>query len=315
MSVDAYIVRHHEYNNIVNIISDCHNSFLTDRKPQTLRLEGVSGVGKSTLLKAYRDRHPRYDTDEKTIVPVLYVCLPSKPSESAIYSSMLNCLGDPFASTGRPTDLRMRLIKLINGCEVQILIIDEIHHLLDRGKLKTHTAHADALKMLIEDIERPVILSGAPRSSELFRINTQLRGRFKPVETLSPFSIFNDAKTNDFKKLVRALMRGSGFSNILFFENADHLRRLFYATDGVLRNIADTLAQAYEISSRQSSTEISMHCLHEVFQRWTNHRTKGTRKINPNPFEQNFSPRRLTLPGELYEPSELDGDNHGWSAE
>lgn len=313
MNSHEYIVQHHEYESIMATISKCHNSFIAEEKPQNLRLEGVSGVGKSTLLSAYRDSYPRYDTDGKTIVPILYICLPSRPSENAIYSSMLDCLGDPFAFQGRTNDLRMRLIKLINGCEVQMLIIDEIHHLLDRGRLKTHMAHADALKMLMEDLRRPVILSGAPRSFELFRLNTQLRGRFKSVRTLMPFSICGETKEEMFKKLVRTLMKGEGFTNPRFFEEADHLQRLFYATDGILRNLVDLLAAAYDIAFLHSSTEVSMPYLSEVFQTWIRSTESGKKNVNPNPFGKNFIPRRLTLRGELYELSELDGDNHGWN--
>lgn len=313
MKIDNCVVQHDEYNLVTSMITDCHQSYLDGDTPRNLRVEGVSGVGKSTVLKEYAARHGRYDTDEGTIVPVLYVALPSRPSEMAIYTSMLHALGDPFAYRGRTPERRLRLVKLINGCKVETLLIDEIHHLLDRGKLKTHTANADALKMLIEDLERPVVLAGAPRCFELFRINTQLRGRFKTVKHISPFSVATEENAAKLKKLARTLVKEAGFNNANFFDDDENLHRLFYATDGILRNLAELLGNAYRISERQRSTELAMPYLHDAFQLWVGGAGNKNESINPNPFKKIFSPRRLILPNELYEPSALDGDNHQWS--
>lgn len=196
---------------------------------------------------------------------------------------------------------------------MELLILDEVQHFLDRGKLKTHTANADSLKSLIDAIECPVILAGAPRCKELFRLNTQLRGRFKSNEALVPFSIFSDESKSSYKKLMKAMLRNSVFSNIDFFDDEMKLKRFFYATDGVLRNIADLICLADELAQQEKVVTLSLRLLQLAFQSWICVDLKFKKNVNPNPFDSEFSERRLTLPGELYEPSDFDGDNHGWS--
>lgn len=312
MSVEAYIIQHPQYKDGFDLIKSCHEAFKKGRKPKNLRIVGVSGVGKTTLLEAYRDLHSPSMIEDRSIITVLYVALPSKPIESAICSEILYALGDPFPYVGKGTEMRHRIIELFKKCRVELLILDEIQHFLDRGKLKTHTAHADSLKVLMDALDCSVILAGAPRSIELFKINTQLRGRFKKITAFLPFSTFTENSTLSFKKLMRAMLGNSVFENTNFFDDDESLQRFFYATDGVLRNISDLIVIAEDIAEKEKSQVLSMRILHASFRSWIGVMSRFSKGVNPNPFSEKFEKRRLTLPGELYEPSDLDGDNHGW---
>ncbi|MBC3932609.1 TniB family NTP-binding protein [Undibacterium curvum] len=312
MSIDQQLVKHTNYAIIADCVEQSHQSYRSNGKPKNLLIIGVSGVGKSTLLKAYRSRYPRYDTEVKTVIPILYICLPSKPTESAMYSEILCALGDPFPFRGKVPELRHRVIHLIKNCNVELLIVDEIQHFLDRGKLKTHMSNADALKSLIDAIEIPVIFSGAPRSKELFRINTQLRGRFKTAKALMPFSIFIEESRMSFQKLVKALLKNSIFKNNDFFDEAHHLKRLFYATDGILRNTVDLFCETEILAEKENENTLTFRFLQSAFQNWILNESRFKKSQHPNPFSKDFEERRLTQPGEIYEPSDLDGDNHGW---
>jgi len=312
MSIDKLLVKHTNYSIIFDYVEQSHQSYKRGEKPKNLLIVGVSGVGKSTLLKTYRTKNLRYDVSEKTVIPVLYISLPSKPTESAMYSEILCELGDPFPFRGKTRELRHRVIHLIKKCCVEMLIVDEIQHFLDRGKLKTHFSNADALKSLIDAIEIPVIFSGAPRSKELFRINTQLRGRFKTTKALMPFSIFTEESVTSFKKLVKALLKNSVFKNSDFFDGDQNLKRLFYATDGILRNTVDLLYETEKLAEKDNGDSLSFRLLFTAFQNWILTDSRLKKNQHPNPFSKTFEERRLTQSGEIYEPSDLDGDNHGW---
>lgn len=312
MSIDSNLIKHASYKIALEAIELCHESHRRGIKPKNLLILGVSGVGKSTLLKTYRDRYDRYDLDELTIVPVLYICLPSSPVDSAIYGELLSVLGDAFPFKGKVSDQRSRIIKLCKKCRVELLIIDEVHHFLDRGRLRTHVKSADTFKVLIEAIELPIVLAGAPRSHELFRTNNQIRGRFKTKKSLPPFSIFTDQSKSTFKNLMKAMLRNSTFKNIDFFADEQKLIRLFYATDGVLRNVADLMCLAEEAAQKEKTSVLSFRLLQTSFESWILSDLRFKNEIHPNPFAKGFSERRLTLPNEMYEPTELDGDNHGW---
>ncbi len=308
MILDNHIIRHTDFERIYERVSYCHHSKKSGLKPRNLKLFGVSGVGKSFLLKFYTSCHLRFDAEDRTIIPVLYIVVPSKPSESALYEEILTALGDPFPSTGNLRVKKRKIITLFKNCKVELLILDEIQHYLDRGKLATHAAAADSLKVLIDQLEISTVFAGAPRAIELFRVNTQLRSRFKTTARLAPFSIFHPEKTNLFRKLAKALMKQTNFSNVTFFDQAEHLERLFYATDGILRNVADLLGDAAEIGKRSGENTISFPLLAQIYGTWL----AGNKHSSANPFSGTIERRRLTLKNEPFEPSALDGDNHSW---
>jgi hypothetical protein len=308
MTLDDHIIRHPDFENIIAQIVDCHESKKNGRKAKNLKIMGVSGVGKTSLLKSYVSCHPRYDDFDRTIIPVLYVVVPSRPSESALYAAILLALGDPFPSKGKLAEQKYRIFTFLEKCRVELIILDEIQHFLDRGKLATHAAVADCLKVLVETSNIPTIFSGAPRGLVLFKVNTQLRGRFKTTAVLSPFSTFTPKKLSRFSKLVKALMKNTDFENVDFFDNPDFLNRLFYATDGILRNVADLLGDAAENTKKANIFSLSIPILERIFDTWL----AGEKYRSINPFRKSAEPRRLTMKGEPFEPSELDGDNHGW---
>lgn len=308
MTLDDYIIKHPNFRKITDQIVYCHESKKNGLKPRTLKILGVSGVGKSSLLKSYESSHPRYEDTDRTVIPVLYVVVPSRPSESALYAEILSALGDPFPSKGKLAEQKYRIWTLLEKCRVELLILDEIQHFLDRGRLATHAGVADALKVLVEKSNIPTIFSGAPRSLVLFRVNTQLRSRFKTTATLSPFSILTPDKLKCFKNLVKALMKKTDFENIKFFDNVNSLARLFYATDGILRNVVDLLGDAAELGKKTAESTLSFPLLARVYGSWL----AGEQYQSRNPFLNPFEPRRLTMKGEPFEASDLDGDNHSW---
>jgi len=278
----------------------CHQS-IRKKNRRYLRLLGVSGVGKSFLAKKYKEAHPNYIAGDATVVPIVHFSIPSSPSKKQMYQAFLRGLG-VTSTAGSAEELRERAERLCRACKVELILIDEIHHFIDRGSARTYATAADALKELIESINLPVVLIGAPRAEIIFLHNSQLRSRVTSTFWLLPF------KSTDISQLmgfVYALTSDLPESTRQWIASQDVATRIFFATDGIHRNIVRLIAEfEEEIANGEKD---NMATLSKVFREhfWPNPSPKC------NPFRKDFEPRRLSMTGEPYEPSPLDGDNHG----
>jgi hypothetical protein len=277
----------------------CHHSRFK-LKPLHLRLLGVSGVGKSFLAERYKEAHPNYDEGEATIVPVVHFAIPSTPSKKQMYQAFIKGFGAQ-STTGTAEDLKLRAQTLCNACKSEIILIDEVHHFIDRGGARTFTAAGDALKELIDAIKRPVVLIGAPRSKTLFHHNIQLRSRVMSTHRMRPFSRadlgelmgFLYALTSDLPEPVRR-----------WVASQEVAVRIFFATDGIHRNVTTLVAGIQE--ELAGSTTVNFALLSRVFKEFLWAEPSPGR----DPFAKDAPQRRLVDTGEPYEPSPLDGDNH-----
>jgi hypothetical protein len=79
--------------------------------------------------------------------------------------------------------------------------------------------------------------------------------------------------------------------------------RIFFATDGIHRNIAGLLKLISKSSANNVAPDFA--CLKKVFERkWS------PSDATLNPFHERFPMRRLNLLGEPFMPTYLDGDDH-----
>lgn len=282
-------------------LKECHNDSGVDGNPLSMRLLGVSGVGKSFLLQTYRDAHPRRHGDEVTTVPLLYLSIPSAPNKKSIYRAFLEGLG---THSGALTTDRMQwqVRQLCRECAVEMVLIDEVHHFIDRGAAHSYASAADALKEMIDLLRLPVVFAGAPRSSILFDHNSQLRSRVMSSHYLKPFDI--ETQLDALMGFIYALASELPEEQREWLASAEVASRIFYATDGVHRIVATLLKLSAKLSER--SGHIDYSSVAELY------RTRFWSPPEPklNPFHADFPLRRLNKPSEPFQPTYLDGDNH-----
>lgn len=281
-------------------LTECHKDAGVDNNPLNMRLLGVSGVGKTFLLKEYREAFPPVVDEELTTVPVLYISIPSAPTRKSIYAAFLRGLGvDP--GSGTTESYQRRVLTLCQECAVEIVFVDEIHHFIDRGKAHSYAAAADALKELLDLISRPFILSGAPRSLILFDHNSQLRSRVMVTLRLRPFDLTDLSALMGY---LYALTDALPIAQRQWIVTPEVSTRIFYATDGIHRNIATWVKLMVNRARAQAHMDYAQ--LADIFRTyiWT------PTSASHNPFDKNFVMRRLSQYGEPFQPTYLDGDNH-----
>lgn len=285
-------------------IQQCHLSHRTQETPLSTKLLGVSGVGKTYLLSEYKAEHPPRNVGEITVLPVLHIAVPSAPTKRGIYKAVLAAMGveDP---RGSADDLRHRVSVLANNCKVELLMVDEVQHFIDRGSAKTYASAADALKELLDLLMLPVIFAGAPRSQILFDHNSQLRSRVMSTLQLRPFT--PDEDFDQLRGYLYAVADNFSQDQRIFLASKQIALRIFYATDGIHRTINMLLQLVFFELQKEKNSHLDIQMLAKVFEM---HFGSADAKGASNPFTQDFPMRRLNEPGELHQPTVLDGDNH-----
>lgn len=271
-----------------------------NEEAEHLMLVGESGVGKSTLLAKYAAEHPPIEHEEFTEVPVLYVALGPSPTPKTLAHTLLRVLGDPKWSTGREVELTARLVFLIKQCHVQLVIIDEANHLIDKGGEKTlHTA-ADWIKRLVDATRVSFVLAGVPRITRLLDTNDQLRERFREVVEINRLSVAGDSAKLEFRNVLATFKKFLQDLPAIDI-SGEVLTCLFaFATDGRLRDIQRLLVRAVELAYEHPDPRLTDKVLAQSFRTVIYPGSPDER----NPFHKRFNNMPLVNGNEPFSPVE-----------
>jgi hypothetical protein len=166
------------------------------------------------------------------VVPVLFAQIPSPATMKAMASHLLEALGDPMPLRGTLDGMTQRLVKLIAACQVELIILDEFQHFIDREKnFKVLQTVSDWLKNLINSTRVPIVLVGMPESVKVLTENDQLARRFMAKERLSPFEWRNDAK-EEFIRFLEEVSKQLPLAERPTIYSVDTAQRIFWATEG-----------------------------------------------------------------------------------
>lgn len=225
-------IRYPRWNRIYDKIEDCRVLSRNAAEPRCLLIVGRSGVGKTTLIQQYLAKHPPRETAMGRIVPVLFTQIPAPATIKAMASHLLDALGDPMPQKGTLDGMTQRLIRLIAACQVELIILDEFQHFIDREKnFKVLQTVADWLKNLINAAKVPIVLVGMPECVKVLTENDQLARRFMAKERLSPFEWKNDAK-EEFIRFLEEVSKKLPLAERPMIYSVDAAQRMYWATDG-----------------------------------------------------------------------------------
>ncbi|WP_425218883.1 TniB family NTP-binding protein [Ralstonia solanacearum] len=289
------------FHHVKTIFSELERRFrydCTDEEAEHLLIVGEAGVGKSTLLRRFRDLHPPVVRDEYTEVPVLYVALDSACSIKKLARALLLELGSKYWDKGDESQLTYQLICLLRGCRVRLVILDEVNHLVDKGGEKTHHNIADWIKRLSDATHLPFVLAGIPRAERLLDTNDQLRSRFRQVISIQPFSMEDKDRESEFRSVLLSFQRLLGEIPSVDLSHRTIARAFVFATGGRLREIRKLLIRAVELAFERPSPQLTAADLSRAFETVIYRDAADAR----NPFSKRFSGTPLTRPGEPFAP-------------
>ncbi|MBC7905600.1 MAG: TniB family NTP-binding protein [Rhodospirillaceae bacterium] len=282
--VEAIFIRHPRIREVEDRMEKFRMWSKEAQEPYCLLVLGPSGVGKSTLIADYRARHPRTVTADRTIVPVLTATIPVPATMKTMATELLGALGDPAAEKGTLHQKTWRLFRLLKSCAVELIILDEFQHFIDRDSDKVLRSVADWLKVLIDTARIPVVLTGLHYSRAVLDSNEQLHRRFGTHEALEPFRW--DAGGHDsFRRFLGHLDQLLPFPERSGLAGDDMAPRLFAASQGLIASVMKVVRKAAHVAIEANAPCLSLDFLARSYADGILPGGEGA----PNPFTTSWS--------------------------
>ncbi|MCD9186338.1 MAG: TniB family NTP-binding protein [Pyrinomonadaceae bacterium] len=289
--IEKLFIMHPSFERCFNTIKECHEHSKLSVEPLCALITGEPGVGKTTLCEKYEKMYPRVELEEKTKVPVLVARIPVPATPKNMVTALLSALGDPLADKGTTYSKTLRLFNLLRQCQVEIIIIDEFHHVIDGDSDKVLYTVSDWLKQLINEAKLPIILVGLPHSIKILEANPQLKRRFAMREELSNFKWVKgkgskrddnheetdtDEETastpetesdNDFKAFLKILDETLPLADNSHLAGAPIAYRIWKATSGNVNRTMKLVRYAAKSALKSSEEKVTNELLKRAYER------------------------------------------------
>lgn len=151
-------------------------------RPQNLLIIGPSNNGKTMIAKKFSRAHPPSLSADKEHenIPVLMIQMPAGATIARIYTALLLALGSPVGLYNNRNHFRETLtLQLMRSVGVRILIIDELHNLLD-ANVQRQREILNFIRFLGNELCIPIVGMGIRDAYLAIRNDDQLENRFHP---------------------------------------------------------------------------------------------------------------------------------------
>jgi DNA transposition AAA+ family ATPase len=147
---------------------------------QSCRVVGESRTGKTVACNSYRLRHkPIQEVGKPPIVPVVYIQIPQECGAKDLFKAIIEHLKYQMTK-GTVAEIRDRMFRVLKGCQVEMLIIDEA----DRLKPKTFAEVRD----IFDKLDIAVVLVGTDRLDAVIKRDEQVFNRFRACHRFGKLS-------------------------------------------------------------------------------------------------------------------------------
>lgn len=236
-------------NELLDKLEDLINHPPQARMPNMLII-GDTNNGKTMLVNRFREKHPPQENfgGEAAIIPVLYIQAPPGPDERGIYNAILTRLFEPYARSEATDSKRDRVVSILKRVQLNMIMIDEIQHLL-AGTYSKQRNCLNVLKYLGNELCVPIVGIGTAEAIRAVQTDPQLANRFMP-ELLPKWTMGQD--------FIRLLM---SFERVIPLKEASHLNTselaeaILRIANGTIGEVSTLLNSAaiYAIKTRQES--------------------------------------------------------------
>src|SRR5450755_1163482 len=266
-------------------IRRCHQMKIIAAEPQCMLLVGPSGAGKTTLVGSYAQQYPAIITDKVTLRPVVMATIPSQASISNLEIALLRALGDPAATRGTIGAREYSLYRYFKEiCNVELLILDELQHFVDRDNQKILLAASNWLKTFVKETKVSCILVGLQDEAEdVVDANPQLSRLFGDPYVLAPFEWdeTRPKETSDkFRVFLSELEKLLPLKEPSYLINYETALRCFAACDGIISYLMALIRRATYLALEKECEHLDLDFLSKAFTQ----RLAGERRGIPNPF-------------------------------
>jgi hypothetical protein len=254
------------------------------RPQKGIRVLAETGSGKTKAGKLFRTLINQRESIGPKHLPVLYIQLERHATARKLYISLLDEMGDSAPDRGTEQALKRRVLAWLRMLGVELIIIDEVQHLVSRGQARNDIT--DALKVFLDSGVAPIVFLGTEVAEAMFRRDLQLSGRLLPPCDLFPLDRSRPEDRQLLFTFVEQLNRAIVHAEILAEPGKvcepRTLGCLHDASKGVIGRVASLFEVAIEIALRRGATRVETYDLALAVDRWAI--PQGF--VDVNPFRQ-----------------------------
>lgn len=178
-------IMHPTFRNAQNGLLECFE--MSGLEGVGCTLLGEPGVGKSRAIRYLASEvysRPEYQPSETlTPLPILVIKVPGKPTIKRFIEKLLESAGHLAPSPKSTVSAEMRVNQLIRNQKVQMIVFDEVQHLLQKFALvRTHDIMA-FIKVLMDEHALSICFAGLPEANELLEPFPEIRQRLSYVNS------------------------------------------------------------------------------------------------------------------------------------
>ncbi len=238
-----------------------------------------SHTGKSTAIHHYAETVVAKEEHRPRDRPFLHVTLAQKTSTKRLASDILEEFGDPSFEKGTEAALDARIRAYIAGCKTEVIVLDEIQHVIDSDDSKDPLAGGKAAWSVTEKIKRfliegqcPLVLVGTEQAWPILFKNPQLTNRcyppihMKPLDPADPDDVrlfLEHVSGFDLKLVERGIFPAR--SNLV---GGNLPPALFEISGGMIGQVSRFLEAATVIALREGASKIDERHLSEAVREW-----------------------------------------------
>ncbi|CZT37986.1 hypothetical protein J2046_005524 [Rhizobium petrolearium] len=197
----------------------------------SLAIYGDSGMGKTMIMKRFRDQHPPSFSSltGKLKTPVLAMEMTSRPGERRFYAELLTLLGAPQRPRADIAQMEQAAMRIMEAIGVQVLVIDEVHNIL-AGTYREQRIVLNTLRFLSNRLQISLVCFGVNDAREAIGGDVQLARRFEQ------FTLSRWAANEQFEILISLILRNTPLRQPSVL-TAKSLRRMLQISEGITANL------------------------------------------------------------------------------
>jgi type II secretory pathway predicted ATPase ExeA len=241
-------------------LKGCDRAFQLSRAlsvQQGLVLAGPTGVGKTALIRYFRDSLPRSSLFEPGLGALALRC-PMRPTVGHFIGALLRQLKYPFPHVTSHTLYAKRdvLIEALRQKGTRLAFVDEAHHLRGQTRVRMRnldgSSCTDLLLELMDEVPLAVCLCGNEQLLSLRDIDESLDGRVS-----ARFQMRNFEMGGVWVGFLKAFRRQCAAFDIGLIEERDHVDRLHKATGGNPRAFKRLITEAVLVAVDAGSSALA----------------------------------------------------------
>jgi|JI10StandDraft_1071094.scaffolds.fasta_scaffold97113_3 Cdc6-like AAA superfamily ATPase len=203
----------------------------------------------------------------------------SSGQTKAFLNEFLAVLGETVLTASSTGSIETHVRDIIYSQHVEVILIDEAHHLVMHKGAKVSWNVTELLKNITNGVNVLIICFGLPETVQLLQLNAQLRMRGPLVIKLNPYDWNDETSRSQFKRYLHEFDKRLPFDRLSDLDENFLAFRIYQATSGSKGLAARMLKAAARIALRSEADHVELSHLNEAYKKYA-----AMRGSHVNPF-------------------------------